>query len=253
MARATRIATSSDIQAKGTALDTRRHTDDALLGWKDINGIGLVRNAQRLDVASWRLQAKDRTDQHGVALENPTDILARAAAYGGPQALRHLVVGVIGPRDASDTQITLATELGRRLARLKVTTVCGGRSGVMEAVCAGVADEGGLSLGFLPGVSPYDANGFVGIPLPTGLSEGRNMVIARAARVLIAIGGSYGTLTEIAFGLHFGKTVIALDTVPDIEGLTRAANIDEAVDLAAAALLQSAIDAAIEPAQADLA
>jgi uncharacterized protein (TIGR00725 family) len=251
MVRADKIAKSADGQANEPQVDTPHTPHDALPGWRDIDGVGLMCKARRLDVPSWRLGAQETTDHPGETLSSPTGILTRAAAYGGAQGLRHVVVGVIGPRDASDTQIALATELGRRLAQLKVTTVCGGRSGVMEAVCAGVAAEGGLSLGFLPGVSPYDANGFVGIPLPTGLSEGRNMVIARAARVLIAIGGSYGTLTEIAFGLHFGKTVIALDTVPDIEGLMRATTIDEAVNLAAAALLQSAIDAAIEPSPAN--
>ncbi len=169
------------------------------------------------------------------------DVLAAARDAAGPAGLRHLVVGVIGPRAATDAQARTARALGRALGRLSVTTICGGRSGVMEAVCAGVQDAGGLSIGILPGSDPDSANRFVGIPLPTGLNEGRNMVIARAARVLIAVGGSHGTLTEIAFGLHFAKTVIALDDAPDIVGVIRAADVDAALERCCTALLDQAV------------
>lgn len=211
--------------------------------WREADGIGLVAAGGVLDIAAWRVVAPERPVPDGGPVLAARDVVARAASRAAPAGLRHLVVGVIGPRQASETQRELAADLGRRLARLTVTTVCGGRGGVMEAVCRGVAEEGGLSLGLLPGTAPDDANPHVGIPLPTGLSEGRNMVIARAARVLVAIGGSYGTLTEIAFGLHFGKRVIGLDTAPAIEGLQRASGLDEALELACEALLRSALDA----------
>lgn len=192
-----------------------------------------------VDIAQWR-QVRAAPPGDAVAAR---DVLALARAVAGPAGLRHLVVGVIGPRAATDTQTRLARDLGRALGSLTLTTICGGRSGVMEAVCAGVRDAGGLSIGILPGNDPDSANPHVGIPLPTGLNEGRNMVIARAARVLIAVGGSHGTLTEIAFGLHFGKAVIVLDDAPQIEGLIRAGGVDAAVEACCTALLDQATQA----------
>lgn len=191
-----------------------------------------------LNTKTWTLEtaAKKNTKP----FEHARDALVACSQQAGTNALRHLAVGVIGPREASKTQVEIAFAVGQALATLTVTTLCGGRSGVMEAVCQGVEEADGLSIGLLPGFTPDEANRYVGLPLPTGLSEGRNMVIARASRVLIAIGGSYGTLTEIAYGLHFGKTVIALDTAPFIEGISRAQSVDEAMELAAQALLKSA-------------
>ena len=88
---------------------------------------------------------------------------------------------------------------------------------------------GGLMVGLLPGSKPDEANPFVGIPLPTGLGEARNMIIAKSARVLVAIGGSYGTLSEVAYGLHFSKPVISLNDAPDVDGVRHVADADEAV------------------------
>jgi len=205
--------------------------------WHDRGANGVWLGDRKLDVTAWRLDPPAAPPAAGAPMATARQTIARAAELAGPQGLRHLVIGVIGPREATATQLERATEIGRQLARLSVTVLCGGRSGVMEAVCAGVAEEGGLSLGFLPGMTPDEANPHVGIALPTGLSEGRNMLIARSARVLIAIGGSYGTLTEIAFGLHFGKRVIGLDTAPDIDGMIRAESIDAALEHACDSLL----------------
>ena len=212
-------------------------------GWRDGAKGGstpaptLVWRGQILDVKRWRVAGPASAEPAGEAAR---DAVARARDMSGRAGLRHLVVGVIGPRDASVTQQRLARDLGRALGELSVTTICGGRGGVMEAVCEGVADADGLSIGILPGYCPEEANSYVGIPLPTGLSEGRNMVIARAARVLIAVGGSYGTLTEIAYGLHFGKTVIGLDDAPQIAGSIRAADVQDAVELCCEGLLRGA-------------
>ena len=96
-------------------------------------------------------------------------------------------------------------------------------------------------IGLLPGFTPDDGNPYVGIPLPTGLNEGRNMVIARAARVLIAVGGSYGTLSEIAYGLHFSKPVICLEGAPNIGGTSQASSADHAVELALDSLITAAL------------
>lgn len=162
------------------------------------------------------------------------------AALARQAPLRHLVVGVIGPRAASPSQAAAAETVGWQLAGFGLTVICGGKTGVMEAVCKGCAAAGGLAIGLLPGIDADEANPYVSIALPTGLSEGRNMVIARAARVLIAIGGSYGTLSEVAYGLHFSKTVIGIEGAPEVEGVFHAGNADMAVDLALAALIGTA-------------
>ena len=187
-----------------------------------------------LDVRSWRWvpSSAERHSSSGTAHE--------AMARLGPHGLRHLVVGVIGPRAATDAQVALAETVGHDLGALGLTVICGGRGGVMEAACRGVARAGGLSIGLLPGKAADEANAHVGIPLPTGLNEGRNMVIAQAARLLIAVGGSSGTLSEIAFGLHFGKPVIGLDDAPDIDGVGQAADAGEAVEMACASLIEAA-------------
>lgn len=90
--------------------------------------------------------------------------------------------------------------------------LCGGGTGVMEAVCEGVRSEGGLSVGFLPGEDRATANPYVDIALPTGLGEMRNMLLVRASDVVIAVSGEFGTLSEIAFALRLGIPVVGLDT-----------------------------------------
>lgn len=152
-------------------------------------------------------------------------------------SLRHLVIGVIGPREATTEQIEAAEEVGKQLGKLGLTLICGGKSGVMEAVSKGCREAGGTMIGILPDSQPDAANQYVDIPLPTGLGEARNMIIAKSARVLIAIGGSYGTLSEIAYGLHFSKPVIGIEGAPAIEGLIEANSPQEAIQLALKALL----------------
>jgi len=153
---------------------------------------------------------------------------------------RSLPVGVIGPREATAAQLDTAQALGRRLGDLGLVVVCGGKGGVMEAVCRGAREAGGLTVGILPDAGWRGANPHVALPLATGLSEARNAVIARAALVLVAVGGSYGTMTEIAYGLHFGRRVIGLDGAPDLPGLEPAGSVEAAVALVADALLAEA-------------
>lgn len=189
----------------------------------------------RLDPRRWRTDAQPSRDQgQRISARTALGALARVAP------MTHLVVGVIGPREATEDQVTTARQVGNALAQLGVTTLCGGRSGVMEAVCHGVSAGGGLAIGLLPGSTPNEANAFVGIPLPTGLGEARNMVIAKSARVLIAIGGSYGTLSEVAYGLHFGKAVIGLNGAPDVDGVRHADTVEQAINLMLDALAGSA-------------
>ena len=148
--------------------------------------------------------------------------------------MRRLPVGVIGPREATSGQCAIAETLGRELANLGLTLLCGGKSGVMEAVCRGHAEAGGLPIGLLPDEDWRAANDYVAIPIATGIGNARNAIIARACFAMIAVGGGYGTLSEIAFGLHYGRLVLTLDAAPDVEGAIRCTDIDDALDRLAA-------------------
>ena len=147
-------------------------------------------------------------------------------------------VAVIGTRTPTSAQERAAEETGLLLARHGLTVLCGGRAGVMEAVCRGVAEGGGLSIGLLPDNEPEAANPYVTVPLATGIGVARNALIARAAHSLIAIGGGYGTLSEIAFALQFGRPVFLLEGAPAVDGATRCANPDEALEQVARAVLR---------------
>jgi len=139
-------------------------------------------------------------------------------------------VAVIGP---GDEQSVAAAEVGRLVAERGGVVVCGGRGGVMESACRGAKDAGGLTVGILPGDDRSQANPFVDVVLPTGLGESRNALVVAAADVVIAIGGGYGTLSEIALALKAGKRVIGLDTW-DIEGIAPADGPEAAVGAALA-------------------
>lgn len=106
----------------------------------------------------------------------------------------------------------MAEEVGRQLARRGVILICGGLGGVMEAACRGAASEGGITVGILPGDNRQTANPYVQIPIVTGIGYARNMAVAKSAQVVIAIGGGYGTLTEIAFAMQSEIPVIGLNT-----------------------------------------
>ncbi len=146
-------------------------------------------------------------------------------------------VGVIGPRDATTRQLSAALQVGELLGDCRLSVICGGRQGVMQAVCEGVARVGGLSIGLLPDADAGAANRFVGVAIATGIGEARNALIARAACCLIAIGDSFGTLSEVALGLQFGKLVIGLEGAANVDGVRHAAGPVEAVRMAATAIL----------------
>jgi uncharacterized protein (TIGR00725 family) len=125
---------------------------------------------------------------------------------------RILLIAVIGGSDVSPQIDALAEEVGREIARRGATLVCGGMGGVMEAACRGAAAEGGLTIGILPGDSRRDANPYVKIPIITGVGYARNVAVVKSARAVIAVDGSYGTLTEIGYALQSGIPVIGLGT-----------------------------------------
>jgi uncharacterized protein (TIGR00725 family) len=123
-------------------------------------------------------------------------------------------VAVIGPGGAvtaiSPEEDRLAYEVGERLARLGVVVVTGGLGGVMAAASRGAVSAGGLTVGLLPGTDPAKANPWVRVVVPTGLGEARNALVVRSAQVLVAIGGGWGTLSEVALALKAGTPVVGL-------------------------------------------
>ncbi len=146
-------------------------------------------------------------------------------------------VSVIGPREASREQLTCAESLGTALARIGFCVVCGGRQGIMEAVCRGVAAAGGISIGLLPESEPDQANPYVTVPLATGIGEARNVLVARAGFCIVAIGESYGTLSEVALGLQFGRPVIGLCGAAQVAGVRQLGSVEQAVEAVAAIAL----------------
>jgi uncharacterized protein (TIGR00725 family) len=122
------------------------------------------------------------------------------------------IIGVIGGSAPTKEEMAAAKAVGRALAKAGAVLICGGRGGVMEAACRGAKSAKGLTIGILPGIDRSEANPYVDIPIITGIGEARNAIITRTAQVVIAVGGSYGTLSEIAFALSFGTPVVGLGT-----------------------------------------
>ena len=149
-----------------------------------------------------------------------------------------LFVAVIGASKASKEEAKCAEQVGRELALKGAVLVCGGLGGVMEAACRGAAKAGGLTVGILPGDSRQTANPWVQIPVVTTLGYARNVAVVRSAQAVIAIGGAYGTLSEIAFALQAGLPVVGLGTWSMSQNgkadtaVMRAASPKEAVSLA---------------------
>lgn len=152
-----------------------------------------------------------------------------------------VLISVIGGGEAAATEKALAEEVGRLLALRGVVVVCGGLGGVMEAACRGARSGGTITVGLLPGDDPTAANPYVDVSVPTGLGAARNALVVAAGLSVIAIGGAYGTLSEIGHALSAGKTVVGLDTweLPgrvDLEArLIPASSAAEAVELAVVA------------------
>ncbi len=153
------------------------------------------------------------------------------------QGLRMLPIGVIGPRDATAHQMGLAQAVAGLIARHGLAMVCGGKTGVMAAAAAGARAENGITIGMLPDTDWRAANDDITLPLATGLLEARNVIIARASLALIAVGGSSGTLTEMAYAVHFGRLLVVMADAPDIEGSVRCETPEEAFEHVAGHLL----------------
>jgi uncharacterized protein (TIGR00725 family) len=150
-------------------------------------------------------------------------------------------VAVIGPGEATEEETRDAESVGALLARNGAVVVCGGLGGVMEAVCRGAALHGGRSVGLLPGRDRSAGNGYASVALATGLGELRNGLVVGAGDAVIAVGGSWGTLSEIALAMRTGKPTFLLGgwhlVPPDARttGPVRVASAQEAVRRALAA------------------
>lgn len=152
------------------------------------------------------------------------------------------LIAVIGPGACSEEERQTAFEVGAEIARRGYGVVCGGLGGAMEAASKGCVEFGGGCVGLLPGIDLSEGNLYLTVAIPTGLGEGRNVLIARAGVGAIAVGGEFGTLSEIAFALKLGKPVVTLGgwTIRHPSGLgerlLRANNAVEAVELLLGAL-----------------
>jgi uncharacterized protein (TIGR00725 family) len=121
-------------------------------------------------------------------------------------------IAVVGPGSADAAELVAAEEAGAAIAEAGCGLVCGGLGGVMEAACRGARSRGGVTLGLLPGTDRDEANGWVIVAVPTGLGEARNALVVRAADAVVAIGGGWGTLSEIALAMKTGLPVVGVGT-----------------------------------------
>jgi len=144
------------------------------------------------------------------------------------------IVAVIGGgRERSRRVLAAARAVGAEIARRNAILISGGLGGVMRSAARGAREEGGITVGLLPGEARGGENPFISIPIATGLGIARNAIIARSADALVAVGGEYGTLSEIALALQLKKTVVGLGSW-DIPGVVPAETPEEAVALALA-------------------
>jgi hypothetical protein len=125
-----------------------------------------------------------------------------------------------------------AEEVGRLLAGRGCTVVTGGLGEVMEAAARGAKSAGGTTIGIVPGESRTAANEWCDHVVATGIGHARNLAVAASGDAVIAVGGAWGTLAEIAFARLLGRPVVILEPGPRVEGVPRAASPAEAVELA---------------------
>jgi uncharacterized protein (TIGR00725 family) len=135
-------------------------------------------------------------------------------------------IGVIGAADASPEEYEAARTVGRLIAENHETLVCGGLSGIMEAACKGAKEQNGVTIGIVPDIG--NGNQFLDVVIRTGQGHGRNVLVVQSADAVIAVGGGYGTLSEIAIALKLKRRVFGINTW-DIEGVVKCTTPEEAV------------------------
>ncbi|MBM3246076.1 MAG: TIGR00725 family protein [Candidatus Omnitrophica bacterium] len=143
--------------------------------------------------------------------------------------MRKRIVSVIGGHKCPPGVEQIAQELGKKLVKVVDILVSGGLSGTMKAVCSGFKAAGGLTIGIIPSYDKKDANEFVDIVVPTGLGLARNVLVVQAGDIVVALPGEYGTLSEIAYCLQFGKPVISLASW-DLPGVIKVKTVEEAIN-----------------------
>lgn len=157
-----------------------------------------------------------------------------------------MYISVIGAAECDERLAGIAFEVGREIARAGAVLVCGGMGGVMEAASRGAREAGGTTVGILPDTTRDGANPHLTVALPTGLGEARNALVVRSGDAVVAVGGGYGTLSEIGLALKMGRSVIGIETWRPVrsEGgesaVVQATSPGEAVRLAVASVSGSA-------------
>jgi len=169
---------------------------------------------------------------------------SEGAGAAGAGERRQRQVSVIGSGDCEQTSevALLAEEVGRRLAEARVAVVCGGLGGVMEAACRGAVRAGGTAIGIVPGVSVDDANPHCTQVVASGIGFARNLAVVASGDAVIAVGGEWGTLSEIGHARTFGKAVVALRSW----GLTGREKMDGAPGVIPVEDAEAAVAAALE-------
>ena len=140
----------------------------------------------------------------------------------------NMTIAVIGGHSCSSNIAKIAEEVGKKVAQMGATLVCGGLGGVMQAACKGAKSGGGKTIGILPGHEKKEANPYVDIPIVTGLGYLRNSLVVKNADIVIAIDGQEGTLSEIAFALQMKKPILGINTW-DIPGVIKVKDAQEAI------------------------
>ncbi|MCK5094470.1 MAG: TIGR00725 family protein [Spirochaetes bacterium] len=144
---------------------------------------------------------------------------------------RKIQIAVLGGREASSKILALAEEVGRLIARRGATLICGGRGGVMEAASKGASDSGGMVVGILPEDSADSGNQYLDVAVATGMGVARNAVILHSADGAVAIGGKYGTLSEMAYARQLDVPLVSVNSWHFDESVITVETAEMAVDL----------------------
>ena len=152
--------------------------------------------------------------------------------------MRKKIISVIGGHSCTRQVEEISHDLGKKLAKVVDILISGGLGGTMKATCSGFKAGGGLTIGIIPGYNKDEANDFVDIVIPTGMGLARNVLVVKSADAVIALPGSVGTLSEIAYCLQFDIPVVSLNSW-DIKGVIKAKTVKEAVDLVKAVFARS--------------
>jgi uncharacterized protein (TIGR00725 family) len=142
---------------------------------------------------------------------------------------RHIHISVVGTGEADRTLLDLARAVGREVARADGVLICGGLGGVMAGACRGAREAGGRTIAIVPGPDPSTANPWAEVVIATGLGHARNVLVVQSGDAVIALPGSFGTLSEVALALKVGRPVVGLGAWGDIEGVVAVESPEEAV------------------------